>query len=155
MPENRSQVKHPLRYPSTWILVIVSLLLLFVLFGESRDRPNKNPDILSGAGPTVAILPFENETGDRQDHSFASELTEDIVIDLSSLSALNVISMSSVQAYAGQDLSPQEIGARLGAAYVLRGHIDELTPNLRVTAELYDTGQGQAIVGRAFRTPGG
>jgi TolB-like protein len=147
--------KHPLRYPSTWVLVIVSMLLLFVLFGERRNLPKKGPDILSGAGPTVAILPFENETGDRKDHSFAAELSEDIVMDLSSLSALNIISMSSVQAYAGQDLSPQEIGTRLGAAYVLRGHVDELTPNLRVTAELYYTVSGRQLWAERFERQAG
>jgi TolB-like protein len=146
--------KHPLRYPSTWVLVIVSLLL-FVLFGERWDRSEKIPDVLSGTSPTVAVLPFENETGNRQYLSFVSELTEDIVMDLSSLSALNIISMSSVQAYAGQDLSPQEIGSRLSASYVLRGQLEAHSPTLLVRAELYDIVNGRQLWAERFEHPAG
>jgi len=135
--------KHPLRYPSTWILVIVSLLLLYVLFGKRGD--NSNPDILPGVRPTVAILPFKNMTGDQAGHSFASELIENITIDLGSLSALDVISTSSVQAYGDQDLRPREVGARLGAAYVLQGRVDGHSPDFRVTAEFIETAEGRQL----------
>jgi len=137
--------KHPLRYPTTWILVTVSLLLLYFLFGDRRESSTPGSDILPGVRPAIAVLPFQNMTGDSAGNLFAAGLTEDIVIDLGSLSELDVISISSVQAYRDQQSSPQEIGTQLGVGYVLLGSVRGMSPNLRVTASLYETAEGRQI----------
>lgn len=130
--------KHPLRYPSTWVLVFVSLLLLYVLFGDRTYQSTRSPDTLADERPTLAVLPFENANRNRSDNSFASALTEEVVFELSSLAELNVISMSSVQAYGSRDGDPQQIGSRLGADYVLQAQTEVQAPNFQVRAKLHD-----------------
>ncbi len=95
--------------------------------------------------PTIAVLPFEDQTSSGGGEFLAAGLTEDIITDLSNLSGLNVIAQSSVAMFKGQKLSPQQIAEKLGVTYVLRGSIRGTAPNHRVTAHLYDARTGQQI----------
>ena len=88
--------------------------------------------------PTIAVLPFDNRTNDERGDFLVAGLTEDIIIDLSNLSGLNVIAQSSVAMFEGQDLSPQQMAEKLGVTYVLRGSLRGAAPHHRVTAQLYD-----------------
>jgi TolB-like protein/Tfp pilus assembly protein PilF len=142
--------KHPLRYPTTWILVTVSLLLLFILFGDREENSKVVSETLPGVRPAIAVLPFKNMAVDKGARLFANELAEDIALDLGSLPALDVISISSVRAYSGLNLSPQELGAQLGVPYVLDGTVLEVSPNLRVTAGLYETVEGRQLWSESF-----
>jgi len=147
--------KHPLRYPATWVLVTVSLLLLFILFGDRKENSGIVPDTLPGIRPAIAVVPFKNTAVDQGAKLFASALAEDIVLDLGSLPALDVISISSVRAYSDRDLSPQEIGAQLSVPYVLTGTVLGISPNLRVTAGLYETARGRLLWNQDFNLPSG
>ena len=139
-----------LQQPGVWALLVV-LLVLFV-FSAWKQWPDSTaePDILLNIRPTIAVLPFENMTGEDPDNSFAIGLTEDIVIDLGSLSALDVISISSVLPYRGHAVTPRDIGIQLGAAYVLQGSVRGMPPNLRVTARLHETGSGRQLWAERF-----
>ena len=110
---------------------------------------------LPDANPTIAVMPFENLTSGVTGDSFASGLSEDVVIDLGGISALDVISISSVLHYKGLQLSPREVGVQLGAGYVLEGSVRRLPPNLRVTARLSDTETGLQLWAERFESQSG
>ncbi len=95
--------------------------------------------------PTIAVLPFEDQTSSGGGEFLAAGLTEDIITDLSNLSGLTVIAQSSVAMFKGQDPSPQQMAEKLGVTYVLRGSVRGTAPNHRVTAQLYDARTGQQI----------
>lgn len=142
--------KQLLQKPGVWIL-LVALLTLFI-FSTWKHWPNSAAEsgVLPNIRPTIAVMPFENLTGEDPDNSFATGLTEDIVIDLGSLSALDVISFSSVLPYRGHDVTPREIGIQLGAGYVLQGSVRGMPPNLRITARLHETGTGRQLWAERF-----
>jgi TolB-like protein len=139
-----------IQQPGIWVLLV--FLLALIVFSVWKFRPDSaaEPDILHNIRPTIAVLPFENMTGEDPDNSFAIGLTEDIVIDLGSLSALDVISISSVLPYRGHAVTPREIGIQLGAGYVLQGSVRGMPPNLRVTARLHETGSGRQLWAERF-----
>jgi len=132
------------------VLLLALLALLVISVWRLRPDSAAEPDILPNIRPTIAVLPFENMTGEDPDNSFATGLTEDIVIDLGSLSALDVISISSVLPYRGHALTPREIGIQLGAGYALQGSVRGTPPNLRVTARLHETGTGRQLWAERF-----
>lgn len=138
------------RRPLVWIGVSALLILLYSQFwtkGPDATGEVVNPPNLR---PAIAVMPFENMTGESDGDSFASGLTEDIVIDLGGMSELDVISISSVLHYKGLQLSPHEVGKQLGVGYVLEGSVRQLGPDLRVTARLGDTGTGRQLWAERF-----
>jgi len=139
-----------LQQPGVWILLVALLALFIFLAWKQWPNSAAKSGVLPNIRPTIAVMPFENLTGEDPDNSFATGLTEDIVIDLGSLSALDVISISSVLPYRGHDVTPREIGIQLGAGYVLQGSVRGLPPNLRVTALLHETGTGLQLWAERF-----
>jgi TolB-like protein/DNA-binding SARP family transcriptional activator len=96
-------------------------------------------------GPSIAVLPFRNLTGDPA-HDFVAEgLVEDLIEALSRVPNFFVISRLSTLAFRNQDRHPREIGNVLGVRYVLSGSVRVLGDRLRLTIELTDTQLGAAL----------
>lgn len=144
--ETRNSWRHPA------LLVFVAALVLLVYLAPWRQSASTPPasEVISEGRPTIAVLPFTNLTGDHEGTSLSIGLAEDIVIELGRLSSLDVIFFSSVLQYSDQELSPQKIGAELGAGYVLKGSIRLSPPDLRVTASLYETESGRQLWAERF-----
>jgi len=155
MPEPAATRKPIHQNPVVYIAALTLLVLFyFQPWSQGPDTPGALVN-LPDAHPIIAVMPFENLTGEDLGNSFASGLTEDIVIDLGSLSALDVISTSSVLQYKGLDLSPREVGHQLGVGYILEGSVRRLPPNLRVTARLSDTATGLQLWAERFDSQAG
>src|SRR5262249_4082449 len=73
--------------------------------------------------PSIAVLPFTNMSGDAEQEYFSDGMTEDLITDLSKVSALFVIARNSSFAYKGRAVKVQEIGRDLGVPFVLEGSI--------------------------------
>ena len=96
-------------------------------------------------GPSIAVLPFRNLTGEPT-HDFVAEgLVEDLIEALSRVPNFFVISRLSTLAFRNQDRHPREIGNVLGVRYVLSGSVRVLGDRLRLTIELTDTQLGAAL----------
>jgi adenylate cyclase len=96
-------------------------------------------------GPSIAVLPFRNLTGDPT-HDFVAEgLVEDLIEALSRVPNFFVISRLSTLAFRNQERHPREIGNVLGVRYVLSGSVRVLGDRLRLTIELTDTQLGAAL----------
>ena len=88
--------------------------------------------------PTIAVLPFDNLSGDSEQDYFCDGITEDIITDLSKISGLSVISRHSTFVYKGQSLNCREISDDLGANYVLEGSVRRVGDQVRISAQLID-----------------
>jgi adenylate cyclase len=102
------------------------------------------------ARPSVAVLPFDNMSGDQAQGYFADGLTEDITTELARNAELQVIARNSSFAFRGQAIDIREIGARLGAAYVVEGSARRQGDQLRVVAQLIDTRSGAHLWSRSY-----
>jgi adenylate cyclase len=92
--------------------------------------------------PSIAVLPFDNLSGDaRQDH-LAGGLTEDIIAALSQVSRLFVIARNSTFVYRGRAVKVQRVAEDLGVRYVLEGSVQRSGDTVRITAQLVDAVTG-------------
>ena len=86
--------------------------------------------------PAIAVLPFENLSGDKDQEYFADGLTEDIITALSLWKSFPVIARNSSFAYKGQSPDIRKVGEELGARYVVEGSVRKSGNKVRVTAQL-------------------
>ena len=107
--------------------------------GDSRAavRSNQSPEI--GTKPTIAILPFLNQSDDPAREYFADGLTQDIISALGRFSELTVMSWNAVSPYRGKPGSPGEIARDLGVRYQVEGSVRQTGDRVRVSAQLVDT----------------
>jgi len=90
--------------------------------------------------PSIAVLPFENMSGDPEQEYFSDGVTEDIIIELSKISGLFVIARHSSFVYKQKPVSVKQVGRELGVRYVLEGSVRKAGNRLRITAQLIDSG---------------
>ncbi len=95
--------------------------------------------------PAVAVLPFENMSGDPEQDYFADGLTEDIISALSLWRFFPVIARNSTFAYKGASPDIRQVGKELGARYVIEGSVRKAGGRLRVTAQLINAETGHHI----------
>src|SRR4051812_46209603 len=95
--------------------------------------------------PSVAVLPFNNLTGDPEQEYFSDGITEDIITDLSKVSGLSVIARHSAFSYKGRALKVQQIGRELGVGFVVEGSVRKVGARVRVTGQLVRCNDGTHI----------
>src|SRR5262245_41678060 len=100
--------------------------------------------------PSIAVLPFTNMSGDPEQEYFSDGMTEDLITDLSKISALFVIARNSSFAYKGKTVKVQEIGRDLGVRFVLEGSIRKSGNRVRITAQLIDAENGGHLWAERF-----
>lgn len=88
--------------------------------------------------PTIAILPFDNMSGDSDQEYFSDGISEDIITELSRFSELFVIARNSSFAFKGQKISAKELAGKLGVHYLVEGSVRKSGKRVRVTAQLID-----------------
>ncbi len=88
--------------------------------------------------PSIAVLPFENMTADTEQDFFADGLAEDIITDLSRISALFVAARNSAFTFKGKHLDAQQVARALNVRYVLEGSVRKAAGRVRITAQLVD-----------------
>ena len=92
--------------------------------------------------PSIAVLPFDNLSGDPEQGYFADGITEDIITDLSKVSGLFVIARNSSFAYKGQVPDVRKVSRELGVRYVLEGSVRRAAGRIRINAQLIDAMTG-------------
>jgi adenylate cyclase len=99
---------------------------------------------LSGK-PSIAVLPFQNMSGDPEQEYFADGIAEDVLTTLSKIQELMVIARNSSFAFKGQSRDIREIGQILGARYLLEGSVRKVVNRVRLTAQLIDSRDGSHL----------
>jgi TolB-like protein len=92
--------------------------------------------------PSIAVLPFQNMSGDPEQEYFADGMVEDIITALSRFKGLFVIARSSSSTYKGKAADVKQVGRELGVRYVLEGSVRKATNRLRISGHLIDTATG-------------
>jgi adenylate cyclase len=95
--------------------------------------------------PSIAVLPFQNMSGDPEQEFFTDGVTEDIITELSRFHSLFVIARNSSFSYKGKSPDIQQVGRELGVRYVLEGSIRKSSNRIRLTGQLIDTFTGNHI----------
>ena len=106
----------------------------------ATDLPLTLPD-----KPSIAVLPFQNMSGDAEQEYFTDGITEDIITELSRFKSLFVIARNSSFSYKGQSPDIRQVGRELGVRYVLEGSIRKSANRIRVTGQLIDAPTGTHI----------
>jgi TolB-like protein len=92
--------------------------------------------------PSIAVLPFQNMSGDPEQEYFADGMVEEIITALSRFKGLFVIARSSSSTYKGKAVDVKQVGRELGVRYVLEGSVRKATNRLRISGQLIDTATG-------------
>jgi adenylate cyclase len=95
--------------------------------------------------PSIAVLPFDNMSGDPEQEYFADGITEDITTALSKIRSFLVISRNSSFTYKGQAVDTKTVADELGVRYVLEGSVRKAGRRVRITAQLIDAPTGHHI----------
>ena len=95
--------------------------------------------------PSIAVLPFENMSGDAEQEYFGDGLAEDIITALSRVRGFFVIARNSTFAYKGKSVDVRQIARDLGVRYVLEGSVRRSGDRLRVTGQLIDASSGAHV----------
>ena len=118
---------------------------VYAAVGEGKLTAAATPPPALYGQPAVAVLPFDNFSGDPDQAHFADGLSEDIITALSLWRSFPVISRNSTFAYKGQARDIRKIAAELDARYVLEGSVRRVGDRLRVTAQLSDASSGHHV----------
>lgn len=102
--------------------------------GLDQVRP-----VVQTTKPSIAVLPFDNMSGDPDQDYFADGMVEDLITMLSRFHWFRVISRNSSFAFRGQPINVTEVGKSLGARYLLEGSVRRAGSRVRVSAQLIDT----------------
>jgi adenylate cyclase len=125
--------------------------LVPVVSSASGLHVGDQADALAGEErPAVAVLPFDNLSGDPEQDYFSDGLTEDIITDLARNDELLVIARNSTFAYRGRPSDVRTIGAELGAGYVVEGSARRAGDRLRVTAQLVESDTGAHLWSESY-----
>jgi adenylate cyclase len=95
--------------------------------------------------PSIAVLPFENMSGDPEQEYFADGMVEEIITALSRFKWLFVIARNSSFTFKGKAVDVKEVGCRLGVRYVLEGSVRKALGKVRITGQLIDAVTGAHI----------
>jgi adenylate cyclase len=114
------------------------------LAGGADDRGTP-PLALPEDGPSVAVLPFANMSGDPEQEYFVDGIVEDIITGLSRIKWLHVIARNSTFVYKGRAVDVKQVGRELGVRYVLEGSLRKAGNRVRLTAQLIEAASGRHV----------
>ena len=149
VPE-RAKRRHKVTLGQLAGTVFVLLLLLggAVAFWLEPWRPREEPASMERMAfplpdkPSIAVLPFDNLSGDPEQDYFADGMSEDLITDLSNISGLFVIARNSSFSYKGKQVKVRQVAEELGVRYVLEGSVRRAGDQVRINAQLIDATTG-------------
>jgi adenylate cyclase len=100
--------------------------------------------------PSIAVMPFDNMSGDPEQGYFADGITEDIITDLSKVSGLFVIARNSSFAYRGQAADVRQVSRELGVRYILEGSVRRAANRVRINVQMIDGSTGGHLWAERF-----
>jgi TolB-like protein/class 3 adenylate cyclase/tetratricopeptide (TPR) repeat protein len=106
-------------------------------------------------GPTIAVLPFDNMSGDPSQEFFSDGLADELLTLLSHFDELRVLARNSTFAYKNKAVGTQELGRQLQAQYAIEGSFRRVPEQISVTAQLIDTRTGIHVWAQTYERPTG
>jgi TolB-like protein/class 3 adenylate cyclase/Tfp pilus assembly protein PilF len=141
-------------------LALIAAVIVFVQHLSLRPPtttasipPAQSPALPLPNIPSIAVLPFTNMSGDREQEYFSDGMTDDIITALSRLQGLFVIDRNSAFAYKGKPVKAQQVSRELGVHYVLEGSVRKEVNQVRITAQLVDATTDYEIWAERYDRP--
>jgi adenylate cyclase len=125
----------------TWRKVEKSVAALAAAPGHGAG----NADSRAQPRPSICVLPFINMSGDPEQEYFSDGITEDIITDLSKVSALSVVARNTSFNYKGKSIDVLEVGRILKVTHVLEGSVRKAAGRVRINAQLIDAKAGDHV----------
>jgi len=144
----------PLLKPGAWSAVIIAAVI-FILIGyqlfQKMTTPEFEPASIEKMAyqlpdkPSIAVLAFENMSGDPEQEYFSDGITEEIITSLSKTDKLFVIARNSTFTYKNKPVKVKQVAEELGVRYVLEGSVRKSEDRVRITAQLIDAVAGHHL----------
>jgi adenylate cyclase len=115
------------------------------VYGVRPDVVQTRPALALPDKPSVAVLPFQNMSGDPEQDYFVDGMVEDIITGLSRIKWLFVIARNSTFTYKGRAVDVKQVGRELGVRYILEGSVRKVADRVRITGQLIDVGTGAHV----------
>jgi len=115
------------------------------VYGVRLDGASARPALALPDKPSIAVLPFQNMSGDAEQEYFADGMVEDIITGLSRIKWLFVIARNSTFTFKGRAVDVKQVGRELGVRYVLEGSVRKAADRVRITGQLIDTATGAHV----------
>jgi TolB-like protein/Tfp pilus assembly protein PilF len=139
LPAKLRQARTAFRIKSAVVAVLLLIAVLGVGFWMLRRPGNLMNEAAAAPEKSIAVLPFENLSEEKQNEYFADGVQDQILTDLSQIADLKVISRTSVMQYkSGTPRNLREIGQQLSVAHVVEGSVQRAANKVRVIARLID-----------------
>lgn len=153
-PSKSAPPRHSLPRP-LWIAAVAILVIVAAAGAWFALQPGSKP---GGSGASakrasIAVLPFNNMSGDPAQDYFSDGITEEILTALARSPALFVTARNSSFTYKGKAANVTEVGRTLGVRYVVEGSVQKTADRLRVTAQLIDAQTGTHVWAEKFDRP--
>jgi adenylate cyclase len=115
---------------------------------DTKDAAAARPEQMER--PSIAVLPFNNMSGDPEQEYFSDGITEDIITDLSNVSGLFVVARNTAFTYKGKPVKVQQVGQELGVAFILEGSVRKAGSRVRVTGQLISSKDGGHVWAKRY-----
>ena len=113
-----------------------------VILAAGSETASQADESNDSEKPSIAVLPFNNMSGDGEQEYFSDGITEDIITDLSKVSGLFVVGRNTSFTYKGKAIQLQQVAAELGVKFLLEGSVRKAGQRVRVTGQLIDGSSG-------------
>ena len=136
---------------ATIVVAAVVITAIVFLVYQNLSKPDFEPAKVEKMAyplpdkPSIAVLPFDNMSGDKDQEYFSDGITEDIITTLSKIDQLFVIARNSTFVYKGKPAKIKQVAEDLGVRYVLEGSVRKSENKVRITAQLIDATDGNHI----------
>lgn len=135
-------------------LIIAAILLIFRQENTATAAIGRSPLETSASNtPSIAILPFNFTEDNEQKRAFVEAVARDIVTDLAQFSTLFVFAAHTTFNYSKSESAPKNIGATLGARYVLSGDLQWHGETVRVNAQVFETKTSKVVWAKRLERP--
>ena len=128
------------------VVAVVAGLMTWQLTRPPADdqtiAQDDDPTLAMPTGPSIAVLPFDNLSGDPEQDYFVDGITEEIIAELTRFPELFVLARNTTFQFKGQAIDVRAVGKELGVQYVVEGSVRTDRETIRVTAQMIDAGSG-------------
>ncbi|CAB1077047.1 Adenylate cyclase (EC [Olavius algarvensis Delta 1 endosymbiont] len=135
------------------VVIVVAALGIWQFYLRSPSMATASIDKMAHPlpdKPSIAVLAFDNLTGDPSQEYFSDGITEEIITSLSKVGKLFVIARNSSFTYKGKPVKIQQVSEELGVRYVLEGSVRKSGDRYRITAQLIDAVKGQHLWAESY-----
>ena len=119
---------------------------------QQSAKPVTQQSVAEPSDSSIAVMPFDNLSGDPEQEYLGDGITEEIITSLAKIPDLFVIARNSTFIYKGKPVNISEVGKSLGVRYVLEGSVKKSNDRIRVTAQLIDAKSGGHVWAERFDT---